>query len=1337
MRTHRGQSRLLAHGLLILFISIASLLPALPSQATRHQAPDQDSTADALALPHVPGEILVRYRDDDGIQALGDLDAKIEHSIDVLNVHVVKTDQSKMASVLAALQSDPTVVHAEPNYRLQLAQEPPLAVPDDPEFGRQWGLQNDGQPLQGIPGQPGADIDATEAWNYSTGDRDIIVAVIDSGVDFTNPDLGGSQIDSPLIWKNPGENCPGCATDGQDNDQNGLIDDWRGWDWVNNDANPLDENGHGTHVAGVIAAQGDNGYGVAGIAWDVQIMALKTFGSGGGGDVSQSIEAIMYAVAHGAHVINASWGSFQQSFFLRDAIDFAGEQNVLVVAAAGNDGVDTDLFGHFPSALDIDTMISVGASNNRDEIAEFSNFGLQTVDLAAPGENIYSTWTSYNLERPHQFLSGTSMATPHVSGAAALVFARYPNATPVGVKNLLFNSVDPVPSMSGRLATGGRLNVGTAVSCENEPQVWIDRPVPGFAAVPDSSAPLRVFGTLCASPGGVAVEVRVNGEAVELIDEGGGLFTGEFSPDDEGPITITATATIGDLVDQHTITGQGVLNYQAVGDRYEWLDATGGEQLTFEDRNLDAPVETPFPIRFYDRTFEQVRIGENGIIGLGETHVTQNFNSSIPDVLPPNGFVAPFWDDLSITDGHGEIWYDTIGEAPDRRFVVTWHDVPHISQVTGPTVPSGDPNAITFQAIFEESTGDIVFQYQDVAFGNAAFDFGNQATIGLEHFAGSIGNLFSHEEPGLVGYASETSIRFRLRQPGQPGIQPTRIPDAEVGRPYLQQLTANGGEPPYIWSIADGELPEGIILDAATGILAGTAYRAGAFEVTVEVVDRRGISSQQIFTLEVIPGYNLADAPFEWLDPSGGERLPFEFDDQAIEVSLPFDFPFYGAPYNSVQVSSNGYLVFGSTSRATSFSNTSLPDPRPPNGVVAALWDDLSPQREGSGGIWVSSHGDPGEGRTAITWLNVPRFPERGAGTFQIILEEDTGDILFQYESLDFADASYTNGASATIGIEHPNGSTGIEFSHNDPLPEEYLGQRAIRFSTGPTGSSEISTERLADAEVGVPYLGLLKVRNAVPPVRWEIDEALPDGLTLDPVAGVLSGTPREAGVHTLLVTVISGEDQERTQAEVELHVLPTYALTAGEFRWYEPGENAIRLVYTTDNAGVEVELPFMFDFYGESYDRVKVSTNGFLMFTGDGIHSLVNDPIPDAQEPNGIIAALWDDLAPDQGDGVWIETVGEAPERRLVVTYLDVARFNDIGGTSFQIVLEEGTNAIELAYLDTVFDDERYDYGASATIGVESPSGTVGTQFSFDEPSLRDYEGERTIRFVARAVAE
>ena len=303
----------------------------------------------------------------------------------------------------------------------------PEKTSNDPQLSSLWGLTK---------------IDAADAWNVSTGSKNVVVAVVDTGVDYTDSDLAAN------IWTNPNAGA------------DGFQGDVHGYDFVNNDGNPMDDNGHGTHVAGILGAVGNNAQGGVGVDWSVSIMPLKFLNSQGTGYLSDAIRAINYATMErtqygvNVRVINASWGGSESSAALQSSIQAANDAGILFVTAAGNSGTNNDTTAQYPANYAAPNVISVAATDQNDKLASFSDYGPTTVDLAAPGVSIYSTVPG----NKYATYSGTSMATPYVSGVAALCWAADPDATVAQVRTALLQGVDPLAGLSGKMVSGGRLD---------------------------------------------------------------------------------------------------------------------------------------------------------------------------------------------------------------------------------------------------------------------------------------------------------------------------------------------------------------------------------------------------------------------------------------------------------------------------------------------------------------------------------------------------------------------------------------------------------------------------------------------------------------------------------------------------------------------------------------------------------------------------------------------------------------------------------------------------------------------------------------------------------------
>lgn len=400
------------------------------------------------------------------------------------DLELLKVPRGQREKILERLRRSDAVEYAEPDYELSA-----LVEPNDFRLwdGSQWNLKNTG--IYG--GTAGADIDALAGWDTRTSAAGIIVAVVDTGVRLTHEDLQQN------IWTNPGEsgldaNGHQKASNGLDDDGNGYVDDAHGINALNHSGSVNDDYGHGTHVSAIIGATTGNGVGIAGVAWDVEVMPLKFLDGTGQGTISGAIECLDYARAKGAKVINASWGSYEfTSQALRDAITALRSSGIIFVAACGNSAGDNDANPLFPASYEFDNVISVAASNRVDAAAGYSNWGATTVDLAAPGSPVFSAWNRSDSD--YVYMEGTSMASPHVAAAAALVWAANPSFTYSQVIAQILANTDALPAFAGKNVTGGRLNLSKALGSAPPPPppppppdertdvIWVDDAFPAGA----------------------------------------------------------------------------------------------------------------------------------------------------------------------------------------------------------------------------------------------------------------------------------------------------------------------------------------------------------------------------------------------------------------------------------------------------------------------------------------------------------------------------------------------------------------------------------------------------------------------------------------------------------------------------------------------------------------------------------------------------------------------------------------------------------------------------------------------------------------------------------------
>lgn len=405
-------------------------------------------------------EVLVRFKPGVSEEQIEEITAQhnddVEDEIEsVKGLALIEDEDGETAEEVAAEYRSMTdiVEYAEPNSEIALDREAisDHVLPDDPMFADQWALENKGQK----GGKENADIAALRAWHKTTGSDKIVVAVIDTGVDYTHRDLIQN------IWVRP----PDMAA--YEDEDLGTIDDQHGFNAVDDNGDPMDDNGHGTHCAGIVGAEGGNGFGISGVNWKVEIMPVKFMDASGSGTTAQAIESINYVIERkragvNVRVISASWGSTAKSKALEDVIRKAGEEGIIFIAASGNSSADADKTPHYPAGYELPNVLSIAALNRNDQLASFSNYGAKRVHIAAPGAEILSTWLNGDFREA----SGTSMATPVVAGVAALALSAEPNMSVEQLRERLLKSVDKLDALNGKVSTGGRINAAKAVGEE-------------------------------------------------------------------------------------------------------------------------------------------------------------------------------------------------------------------------------------------------------------------------------------------------------------------------------------------------------------------------------------------------------------------------------------------------------------------------------------------------------------------------------------------------------------------------------------------------------------------------------------------------------------------------------------------------------------------------------------------------------------------------------------------------------------------------------------------------------------------------------------------------------
>lgn len=702
-----------------------------------------------ILTPFKEGRLLVKF-------VAGAPPAVVEQIADQLNASEVQIFQIvpglvayeyelalDVQEVLEMVLDNAHVEYAEPDfYHIAQAQ-------NDPRFPEQWALENIGQ----TGGTVDKDINATSMWQIEDGDQNVVIGVLDTGVD-KHPDL------IPNLWQNVRE----ITANGIDDDLNGYIDDDHGINAITNSGNPLDDHGHGTHVSGTIGADGNNSLGVVGVSQNVQIASCKFLDQSGKGLTSDAIQCLQYFASLKTRPINPvniiatnnSWGGGGSSISLRDAIQVHQNLGILFVAAAGNEGKNNDVAPFYPASYELANVISVGATDHNDRLAGFSNYGKRSVHVTAPGARILSTY----LNEGYALLSGTSMAAPHVAGLIAIIKSAFPAFDYRQIKNLVLSSGTPIALLqntiiSGRRIRGADTNGTGALSCVNQTVSSRLKPTENnLSILLGTSIFLSSSGINCSSPSGPITLYSAGGESVVLRDNGlngdllanDGIYSLLWTPlsaktyilnfGDGDPVTLTVREA----------NTPSAYTANSLSFAYETIV---GSSLGAKDETVHA-VNVPFSIHFNGSAigYATLYVSTNGTISFSSSTNPGYLNRTLPTTIATT-LVAPYWDDLIPSGGNSNIFVATTGVAPNRRFVVEWRNLRSFN-ATG---------LGTFQAIFYENSPDIRFNYLDTDFSNIAYSFGKSATVGVQTTL-SAATLFSFNAANIP---SQSSLLFRYQ----------------------------------------------------------------------------------------------------------------------------------------------------------------------------------------------------------------------------------------------------------------------------------------------------------------------------------------------------------------------------------------------------------------------------------------------------------------------------------------------------------------------------------------------------------------------------------------------
>lgn len=703
----------------------------------------QAQTLRVEAQSAVPGQYLVKYKvpQANTRQIRSQLNARLLKSLPLTGAELIQSDalnEQYAKELLASGQAE----YIEPNYRVSI-----VGTPSDTRFSEQWGMSNNGA----LGGTADVDIDAPEAWNVTTGNAQVVVGVVDTGIDYRHPDLSSN------MWRNSGE----IPNNGIDDDGNGIIDDIYGYNALAQNGDPLDDNNHGTHCAGVIGAVSNNNSGVAGINWNVRLMALKFLDSGGSGTMDSAISAIQYAVnmknrGVNIRVLSNSWGGSAFSQALQDAISQAESAGILFVAAAGNNGTDNDVNPQYPAAYDNANIIAVAAIDRAGNLASFSNYGQTTVHVAAPGKDILSTVR----DGGYAVYSGTSMATPHVSGIAALLAGKETNLSASQLKERILGTVKPLSSLNGLLVAPGMADAFNSLTSAFTPLPPGPAPVQYATNTPtfdfDSSYGTKV---LIADDGYVIqdlgfnfrfygvdyhrVVVSANGRVLPIPDgagvPGGADYSNRLFPginvyaDDLSPTPASVSPTGG--VWFKSENGTATFTWDVVS--YAARTSTDpGAQLLIQAR-ITADGRILFRYKDTDTNEANFRFGKSATVGIaptsggvGEKVLISNNNENQALLGSGRALLFSFQTKNAVSDYDGDgtsdiaVWRPSIGMwfilPSSTGFSYEKHFWRQLGLAGDIPVPGKyDADIRTDMAVFRPTTGEWFFRYSSQGFDGA------------------------------------------------------------------------------------------------------------------------------------------------------------------------------------------------------------------------------------------------------------------------------------------------------------------------------------------------------------------------------------------------------------------------------------------------------------------------------------------------------------------------------------------------------------------------------------------------------------------------------------------